>query len=366
MQEAAAQEQHHVLAGSLTTTAIIIDGKLTEPEWSTADTASSFTQNTPMPGAPSTQRTKVRVLYDNTAIYVGAIMYDAHPDSILTQLSARDDYGNNNDAFGVMFDTYCDKQNGSQFIVTAAGVQVDAVLQFDNSDFSWNAAWYSRVSITDSGWCVEMKIPYAALRFPKKADQQWGINFMRIIRRIRERSYWNNVQPNVSNIINQCGRLTGLHDIEAPVRLTLLPYASAYGEYYDGSKAHSFNGGMDIKYGFNESFTLDLTLVPDFGQTLYDNRVLNLSPIEVRYDERRYFFTEGLTLFNKDDLFYTRRVGGTPISYYDVYNNVSNREIVTDNPLTARHTMRQRSPGELVETLVWDFSMQYPHLPTLR
>jgi hypothetical protein len=319
-----------------TTEAIVIDGKLTEPAWQATPAATGFIQNTPNPGAPSAQRSEVRILYDNTAIYVGAMLYDTQPDSILKQLSSRDDYANNNDAFGVMFDTYFDKQNCTQFIVTAAGVQADGILLFDASDYSWNAAWYSKVQFSDSGWCVEMKIPYSALRFPQKPEQIWGVNFFRIIRRTREKSYWNTVQPNVANILSQSGMLTGIRDIEAPIRLAFLPYISGYTENYNGQNANSLNGGMDIKYGFNESFTLDMTLVPDFGQTLYDNKVLNLSPIEVRYDERRYFFTEGVSLFNKDDLFYSRRIGGTPVNYLNAYADLGANETVTQNPLTSR------------------------------
>ncbi|MES2704623.1 MAG: DUF5916 domain-containing protein [Bacteroidota bacterium] len=331
-----AQTSKRALAASKTMAAITIDGKLNEAVWQDAEAAVGFVQNAPTPGAPSAQRSAVKIVYDNSAIYVGAMMYDKHPDSILRQLSPRDDYQSNNDAFGISFDTYLDNQNGTAFFVTAAGVQADAIMRFDGMDFSWNAAWFSRVSFSDSGWCVEIKIPYSALRFPKKAEQQWGVNFLRIIRRHREKSYWSNVQPNIANIISQSGVLNGISYIESPIRLAFLPYISAYTENYAGSTANSLNGGMDIKYGINESFTLDMTLIPDFGQTLYDNKVLNLSPIEVRYDERRYFFTEGTSLFNKNDLFYSRRIGGLPVNYGALNSSTALNEIITENPLTTR------------------------------
>lgn len=333
---AVAQVAKRVLDASQVSEQLIIDGKLNEPAWQKASKASGFTQYRPDPGYDATQQTEVSILYDNDAVYIGAWLYDKHPDSILKQLSARDDDGGNTDEFGVTFDTYFDQQNAFEFSVTAAGVQVDEILKFDGGNPSWNAAWYSKVTINDKGWCVEMKIPYSALRFPKKTVQQWGVNFYRSIRRNREMDYWNLVKPGVSNGIAQSGILAGIHDIISPVRLALLPYVSAYAEHYSGSTAKTLNGGMDIKYGINESFTLDMTLVPDFGQTLFDNKVLNLSPIEVRYDERRYFFTEGMDLFNKNDLFYSRRVGGTPVDFYSIGNNIDSNETLVKNPATSK------------------------------
>lgn len=318
-------------------TPIIIDARLNDSAWSCADKATGFIQLSPYPGEPSTQQTEVSIFYDDNAVYIGAMLYDTHPDSILKQLTARDNFEyNNTDAFGVTFDTYGDRQNGFAFIVTAAGVQADAKIKFDGFDYSWNAAWFSRTRITDKGWCVEMKIPYSALRFPRTAVQNWNVNFTRTIRRIREKSYWNNVQPGVSNYFSQAGELHDIHDIISPVRLALLPYLSGYGQSYAGATSQTINGGLDIKYGINESFTLDMTLVPDFGQTLYDNKVLNLSPVEVRYDERRYFFTEGTDLFNKNDLFYSRRVGGTPINYSRLTSTIDSTETILQNPSTTR------------------------------
>jgi hypothetical protein len=313
-----------------------MDGKLNEPAWEGAVKASDFIQFTPLPGTASIQRTEVSILYDNDAVYVGAMIYDA-PDSVLRQLSPRDEYEDHStDAFGVLFDTYCDRQNATEFAVTAAGVQADGIVKFNGRDLSWNAAWYSKASFHEKGWCVEMKIPYSALRFSKKKEQVWGLNFYRVIRRHREKSYWNMVLPTVANHLSQGGTLKGISDIHAPVRLALLPYVSAYAEDYNGANAQTLNGGLDIKYGLNESFTLDMTLVPDFGQTIYDNRVLNLSPIEVRYNENRYFFTEGLDLFNKNDLFYSRRVGGTPVNISQTANGLQAGEVVEKNPATMK------------------------------
>ena len=331
-----ASAQKKTLNSLLITEKIVLDGNLSEPAWQRAEKATCFIQHDPYPGLPSTQRSEVSILYDNEAVYVGAMLYDEHPDSILKQLSPRDVFDNNNDAFGVFFDTYSDNQNGFFFIVTAAGVQADAKQRFDNSDLTWNAAWFSKVTINDKGWCIEMRIPYSAIRFPKIDIQKWGLNFARVIRRCREQSFWNPVMPTQSNFVNQAGVLTGIHDIVSPVRLQLLPYVSAYAENYAGVNAHTIDGGMDIKYGINDAFTLDMTLVPDFGQTLYDPRVLNLSPIEVRYNDLRYFFLEGFDLFNKDDLFYSRRIGGAPVNFNIPAGALGTNDSIITNPQTTR------------------------------
>jgi hypothetical protein len=305
----------------------------------------------PDPGGNPRQHTEVRVLYDDAGIYVLAKLFDSSPDSILRQLGPRDEFQNNTDAFGIYLDTYHDRRNAFFFGVTAAGVQTDARYTVDKSDLSLNAVWFSKVSVDAAGWYVEMKIPYQALRFPKSDVQKWGLNFQRNIRRYREIDYWNAVDPAVLGVINQCGDLDGLARIISPVRLALLPYVSGYFENYNKQNATSLNGGMDVKYGINESFTLDMTLIPDFGQALSDNIVLNLSPFEVKFDERRYFFTEGTELFTKNDLFYSRRIGARPSGYSSVYSTLDTNERIDENPSVARLynavKISGRTPGKL-------------------
>lgn len=318
-----------------------IDGVLDDAEWQDVPVATDFVQNAPKPGAPAGMCSEVRIVYDDVAVYVGAQLYDDHPDSILHELSQRDNEANA-DLFGVFFDTYNDDINAYGFFVTSAGVQLDGRYSSQGQDLNWNAVWQSQTRINDLGWAVELKIPYSAIRFPKVADQNFGFNIIRKIRRTREDEFWNEVKPDVAGLINQSGALTGISDIKSPVRLSLTPYVAAYMENYPynepGQKNNSylFNGGMDIKYGINESFTLDMTLVPDFGQVQSDNRVLNLTPFEVRYDENRPFFTEGTELFSKGGLFYSRRVGGTPMNYDEPYNELRPGEYVKSDPSTTQ------------------------------
>ncbi len=302
-----------------------IDGILEDDIWKNASIAKDFIINQPQFGKPASEATEVKVLYDDEAIYVSAKLYD-NPKNIRTQLTARDKEDRQDvDVFSVIFDTYNDKQNAFQFTVTSANVQTDARIsntQGDNGgiDKNWDAVWDSKVKIMNDGWVVEIKIPYMSLRFSKKDVQDWGINFYRFMRRINEASYWNAINPQQNGFVNQFGLIKGFQNLNPPLRLSLLPYVSTgYSTIpTNNGTINTFlkNGGMDVKYGVNESFTLDMTLIPDFGQVQSDNVILNLSPFELQFNENRPFFTEGTELFNKAGIFYSRRVGGTPSGYY--------------------------------------------------
>ena len=310
-----------------------IDGNLDEPIWVNAPVAENFIQNFPTYGLTATQKTVVKILYDNSAIYIGTYLYD-DPSLIRKQITARDaEQQSDVDFFSVFFDTYNDQQNGFQFLVTSANVQTDARLgpnlggSFGQyGDKTWDGVWESNVGMKSDGWIVEMKIPYISLRFSKKEVQDWGLQLLRSVRRTNETSFWSPVDPKVNGFVNQFGNLKGLQNIEPPLRLSFSPYVST--GYSSSPVKNGYlnewlrNGGMDVKYGINESFTIDATLIPDFGQVISDNVVNNLTPYEVRFQENRPFFTEGTELFNKAGLFYSRRVGATPSGYYDVKDMV--------------------------------------------
>lgn len=320
-----------------------IDGLLNEAEWKTAPFAEDFIINNPNFGAKASQPSKVYVIYDDQAIYIGAYLYD-DPKLIRKQLTPRDGESRQDvDFFAVYFDTYNDDQNGFQFLVTSRNVQTDGRINPNRSsqfgppsDYSWDAVWESKVSFQKDGWTVEMKIPYFSLRFAQKDMQDWGVNFQRYVRRNNESSYWNPINPNQNGFVNQFGLLAGLEKLMPPLRLSFLPYITS-GFRTTPSSSGRFNqflgnGGMDVKYGINESFTLDMTLIPDFGQVISDNVINNLSPFEVQFQENRPFFTEGTEIFNKAGLFYSRRVGATPAGYFRV-NAMANDSIrILSNP----------------------------------
>jgi len=341
MQHASSQAiQRRQLNASRISSPVTIDGILNEPEWQNVEAASDFTQFQFNWAIPSAFKTDIKIMYDNTAIYVGATMYDAQPDSIQRDLAARDEFGSA-DFIGIILDPYGEGVNGVEFFITASGVQGDAQSYpgaNNGEDFAWDAVWVSNVKINDDGWVAELKIPYSAIRFPNKDVQSWYINFVREVKRNRDKSAWNAIDPQIEGFINQSGILIGITDIKAPVRLSVSPYFSTYFDVFNDkanevtSHSWSINGGADLKYGLNDAFTLDMTLVPDFGQVQSDNQILNLTPFEIYFVEQRQFFTEGTELFNKGGLFYSRRVGGTPIGYYDVLFGTDSSATIISNP----------------------------------
>ena len=319
---------------------IKIDGDTNDEGWSNITPVSGFTTSFPEFGKQPARNTEVKITYDNTAIYILAYLYDK-PDNIRRQLTARDDLRfKNTDVFTVGIDTYNDKQNGFQFQVSAAGVQADAKISSVVDD-SWDAVWESKVSLRKDGWVAEIKIPFSAIRFSKMPLQTWGIQFTRFRRISNETSTWSPDDQDVSGTINKWGQYEGLKDLSPPLRLSFLPYISGGVRVspVGNSKVTEYltSGGMDVKYGINESFTLDLTLIPDFAQVQSDNVVLNLSPFDIKFEDFRPFFTEGTELFNKAGIFYSRRIGSAPSGAYGVLAKAAsdpNYEIIKNPGIT--------------------------------
>lgn len=306
--------QKKTLQAKFTEEDITIDGKINEEVWKSAPVATDFIMFEPDNGKPISEnkKTEVKILYDNTAIYVSALLHDDEPNKILKEFTNRDVFGAS-DHFTVSINGFNDGQQDFRFIVSAAGVQMDCLATEDLEDYNWDAIWDSKVVITNFGWVVEMKIPYAALRFSKAPKQTWGLNFVREIKRDTQKYTWNFIDTKIGSVITQEGILEGIENIKTPTRLFFIPYSSAYYQTDDYNSDKTFKAGMDIKYGINDAFTLDAILVPDFGQTKFDNAILNLEPFEQKFDENRAFFTEATDLFSKGGLFYSRRIGGTPI-----------------------------------------------------
>lgn len=324
--------QKKSLKTSMIKESISIDGLLNEDSWKYAEQAHNFVMYSPDNGkhVDSLKRTIVKVLYDNNAIYIGAEMYDSNPEKILKEITQRDNFGTS-DHFGVFINGNNDGQQDFRFFLSAAGVQMDCVTtDATGEDFSWDAIWAGNVQITDFGWTAEFRIPYAALRFSDADTQTWGLNFYRELRRENELYTWNFIDTSIQQEIMQTGTLTGIENIKTPTRLFLFPYAAYYVNKTPESTENSLKLGLDLKYGINDAFTLDAILVPDYGQTKFDAVELNLGPFEQQFNENRPFFTEGTELFNKGDLFYSRRIGGVPSLY--VYPN--NEDEVVENPAT--------------------------------
>jgi len=301
-----------------------IDGVLNEPEWQLAKPISDFTQADPFEGRPPTQKTEIRILYDDDALYFGCMMFDTEPSKIIARLARRDDEVVS-DIISIRIDSYHDHQTGFEFTINAAGVKVD-ILQYNDGreeDESWDAVWDVETQLTDSGWVAEVKIPFLVLRFPEREEQEWGIQFIRRIARNRENDHWVLIGKAESGFISKFGHLVGIQGVRSPTNIELLPYTAGGGRFlpvspsYPDGRDLTTNAGLDFKYKPVGGITVDATINPDFGQVEADPAVLNLTTFETFYPEKRPFFIEGsqilrFTTFGGDfgpGLFYSRRIG---------------------------------------------------------
>ncbi len=308
-----AQEKKTIEATRITTTPKI-DGILDDAIWETLPAYSDFYMY--QPGNEGTidpaYKTEVKMAYDNKAVYFAAYMFDPNPEQILSQFSQRDEVFVQADQFYVALNTYNDGINETRFYVTSAGTIGDARVGQNNFDFSYNVVFECRISKDEKGWYAEFKIPYNALRFPEVNIQNWSVNFYRKVLAKNETHSWNFIDNSVGNETQYNGLVSGVKEIDPPIRLTFFPFAQGVVTSFDGNTATNFSAGMDLKYGLSDSFTLDATLIPDFGQVAFDELTLNLGPFEQTFGENRPFFTEGVELFNKGRLFFSRRIGDNP------------------------------------------------------
>lgn len=286
---------------------IHLDGILDEPDWSLAGIATSFTQRFPDPGKPATYQTEVRILYDDDAIYVGARMYDPHPDSIVAPMARRDPESIHSDWFDVIFDGYHDRRSGFRFGVNPAGTKLD-VYHFNDGDddAAWDARWDVATRIDSLGWTAEYRIPLSQLRFHGSAlEQTWGLNFYRDVARRDEWTFWSPYPPTAPGFVSNFGDLGGLTGLKPASPIDIIPYVSTHtvtnradanNPLTRGTRA-SATTGADVRIGLGSALSLHGTINPDFGQVEVDPALLNLSAVETFFPEKRPFFLEGAGIF---------------------------------------------------------------------
>ena len=314
---------------------LTLDGILSEAVWQTAAPASRFLQRDPYEGAEATERSEVRIAYDEEALYVGARLYDAHPDSIVARLVRRD-FDIASDQFFVFLDPSHDRRSGYYFGVNAAGVLYDGTLFNDGwDDNSWDGVWQGRAHVDSTGWTVEMRIPYSQLRFTRQERCVWGIDFKRVITRKSENDYLVYPPKKESGFASRFPELRGVDGIHPSRAMEIMPYLTGKAEYLvhgagdpfnDGSR-YDPNGGADLRMGVAGKLTLNATVNPDFGQVEVDPAVVNLSDVESFFQEKRPFFVENSRIFNfgnegasdywgfnwpEPNFFYSRRIGRAP------------------------------------------------------
>lgn len=314
---------------------IVLDGVLNESAWAAAEPITGFTESFPDPGAPASQRTEARILYDDAAIYAGIRMYDPRPDSIAAQLARRDASGIYSDWVHLILDSYHDHRTAFRFSVNPLNVKKD-VYTFDDGpeDVSWDAVWEVETRVDSLGWVAEYRIPLSQIRFSADAPaggRVWGLQIMRDIARREERVSWSPWTQQSPGFVSSFGDLVGIVGIEPPNRLEITPYISAQVDRSPGNEENPFyqtndatgSAGLDLEYGLPAGLTLSATVNPDFGQVEVDPSVVNLSAFETFFPEKRPFFVEGADVFRFgqtrsfnnyafEEYFYSRRIGRSP------------------------------------------------------
>jgi hypothetical protein len=285
-----------------------IDGQLDDPCWKECQELSDFVQYDPQHGEDPTEKTSAWVGYDENNLYIAFYCHDSEPKKVTAHITRRD-YAANDDMVGVILDTYNDKRFSYWFALNPYGIQGDFVGDGNSQDDSWDCIWRSDGNRTKDGWIGEMAIPFKSLRFSPKNEQEWGINFLRIIRRKGEQIFYTDF-PREDPLLDHSARLIGLKDIRRGYHFEFLPYSTFRSEKkIETEEKNKFDSGLDLKYGISSNLTLDFTLNPDFGQIESDQDQINLSPYETYFNEKRPFFLERADIFScRFNLFYSRRI----------------------------------------------------------
>lgn len=314
-----------------------IDGVTDEPVWRRAAVIREFTQQEPLEGAPATERTEVWVLYDQHNLYLAVHAFDSQPDGIIATEMRRDsDRLLNEDNFQVILDTFRDSRSAYMFVTNPLGARLDQQVSEEgeggrfgvssNINRDWDGVWHVSARRTPDGWVAEIAIPLITLRFPDAEPQDWGINFMRSIRRKNEQAFWAPIPKAYSlTRVSLAGALTGLESLSRGRDLRIKPFLAG------GARRVSSTGGMsnkwqrdiglDLKYGVTAGLNLDITANTDFAQAEVDDERVNLTRFPLFFPEKRDFFLENAGQFNVGttasfdrlaDLFFTRRIGLTP------------------------------------------------------
>ncbi len=300
-----------------------IDGQLDDEAWKQGEWAGNYTQQLPTEGAPPSQPTELKILYDDKHLYFAIRAYD-DPGKIHRYPGRRDDFADYAvDIVGICFDSYNDKRTGFEFDLTAGGGKIDLILGNGETewDTTWDAVWDGKVAHDEKGWTAEFRVPLNQLRFGRQDEQVWGMHAWRWIARNQEEDQWQLIPRQNTGRMYQLGELHGIRGLPPSRHVELLPHAvgkasagpSIPGEGTDGSGSL----GLDAKVGLTTNLTLDATVNPDFGQVEADPSVINLTAYETFYEEKRPFFLEGRKILTfeieeQDQLFYSRRIGQAP------------------------------------------------------
>ena len=302
---------------------IQLDGRLDEAVWQEARPVGDFYQWQPNNGAPSSERTEVRFLFDDDNLYVGVRCFDRSIDELIVTELREDFSGTQSDGILILIDSLHDRRSAFGFGTNPAGAKRDLQLMNNGGQLSFD--WDVRVSQDAEAWYAEFVILFKTLRFTNASSQEWGLQLVRNIRRLNEESHWSPVPRRFRARISMAGTLRGLEGIRQSRNLKVKPYINASmadargADTGDVSRDYNFDGGFDLKYGLTPSLTLDATYRTDFSQVEVDQQQTNLTRFNVFFAEKRDFFLENSGVFNfgtgtargRANLipFYSRRIG---------------------------------------------------------
>ncbi|HVL69711.1 MAG TPA: DUF5916 domain-containing protein [Vicinamibacterales bacterium] len=305
----------------------VLDGRLDEPEWETAEVAGGFVQAEPREGQPLTERTEVRVLFDREYLYIGAYCFDSNPARIIVNELRRDFDSQESDAFGVALDVLHDRRNSFSFFTNPGSAKRDAQSLDDgrHTNVQWDGVWEVRSAVHADGWVAEIAIPFKTLGLRSSDIEAMGINFKRRIRRNNEEGYWSPVPRRFTiNYVSLAGTLTGLGSISGGGALRVKPFATVDMRSAAAPPADRAKVGVDARYRLSPGVALDVTYNTDFSHVEADTQQINLTRFSLFFPEKRDFFLENADIFHFGDvpgerssqrrnedtqLFYSRRIG---------------------------------------------------------
>jgi hypothetical protein len=320
-------------------TPIQVDGILDDEAWHGADVAADFVQQDPDVNEPVSERTEIRVLLDDEALYIGAVCFDATPHGIIAREMRRDNPLTDDDRFEIVIDTFHDHRNAYHFVINPLGTQYDALVTDEGQDINveWDERWWSSVTIAETGWTAEIRIPFTTLRSRAGADA-FGINFKRYIRRKNESAHWTGWSRDFPFLqVSQAGHLTGVAQLETGLKLRVKPYllggfretgalGQAQGVAVDvRDRTRIDDVGLEtVRFSVTSGLTAELTANTDFAQTEVDDAVVNLTRFPLFFPEKREFFLERAGIFEFGlggrrggvaernlQMFFSRRIGLT-------------------------------------------------------
>ncbi|HHM20709.1 MAG TPA: hydrolase [Bacteroidetes bacterium] len=330
-------EKRRYFTKKLANEKIELDGRLEEPAWQLVPWSGEFVQRTPDEGAPPSQDTRFKVLYDDKFLYFAVQCFDTEPDKIEKRMGRRDDFPG--DYIEIHIDSYHDLRTAFSFTLSASGVRSDEFISGNGDEFdeSFNPIWYGKTHLNGEGWTAEVKVPFSQLRYDNEnKNHVWGLQVMRELFRKNERAVWQRMPVGGSGWVSRLGELHGLVDVPAQRQIEIQPYLLAQAETFQKEEGNPFadgndqslTAGLDAKVAITSDLILDLTINPDFGQVEADPSAVRLDGFQNFFEERRPFFIEGRNIFeyelvqsdgfdddNQSLLFYSRRIGGSPHSY---------------------------------------------------